>query len=836
MGRSTKAFEGTKLTIIYLLFSTLIYLAGHRVFWTPALPSQQNAADFSEARAFQHVQALADDIGIRLVGTPEIETAADYLLQQATAIQQLAQQQREDLEVEVALEQVSGSASMEFMQHTFYNAYQDLSNVVLRVAPKQRASAKDVLVSAHFDSTIGTSGASDCAACVGVALEVARTFVQNPALALPAPVTFLLNGGEEPILPAAHGFITQSRFVKDLGAFINLESTGPGGPDIIFQYSGAWTMEAYKRGAKYPRGTVLGQDFFDLEAIPSDTDYRMYSFKHGYGNLPGVDIATILDAEAYHTDRDASSRIRNGTLQAMGENAIGLIQEFGKVLRDDPDKAAAQNSDDQGMVFFDILGLYMVTYSKKLAFQLHQLPLVLALSMPLGARVMGVKGALGPTYLKLGLEAAAAILSLLLSLAVPAMATILRIALLGKPMLCFGKYALALGMHLPLGITGAMLPYVCRSGQSPSRIGRQLQGWILGMATLSFAMTAAGAGTGFVLAIWALSCCLTLAFGKVGSWRWFTAASIISLGPLCSLLPMLILYPGHLMGKLSLVGAPLPPPYGRFLADGILAPMLGITAATALGFWTPVIVHLLGRLRWRAVAVLLAISLLTASYAHAFHRPYTDAAPKKLFLLHFHEQAPGSLHIIRDQLHLMATDPVPVAEAISSLVLQPGMDVRALQAFFPISRLIHGATVLGLDAAGDLPRQRRYPALTSSLQLVSRSPAGQGKERLTLRLEQPKPCWGVMNVTGRVAAWSFTSDEPPSASIEGSELSYMVRFQSNHGSIWDFWIEKDAGAKIAISASAFYMEEQPAHKAVLERLPSWTAMSVGSIFYSSWSF
>ena len=83
------------------------------------------------------------------------------------------------------------------------------------------------------------AGASDCASCVGVALEVARVLVQNPKLELPAPVTFLLNGGEEPILPAAHGFITQSRFIKNLGAFINLESTGPGGPDVIFQYTGA---------------------------------------------------------------------------------------------------------------------------------------------------------------------------------------------------------------------------------------------------------------------------------------------------------------------------------------------------------------------------------------------------------------------------------------------------------------------------------------------------------------------------------------------------------------------------------------------------------------------
>ena len=47
----------------------------------------------------------------------------------------------------------------------------------------------------------------------------------------------------------------------------------------------------------------------------------------------------------------------------MGENAIGLIQEFGKVLQDEPDKAAAQDPDDQGMVFFDVLGLFMVKHA-----------------------------------------------------------------------------------------------------------------------------------------------------------------------------------------------------------------------------------------------------------------------------------------------------------------------------------------------------------------------------------------------------------------------------------------------------------------------------------------
>jgi len=40
----------------------------------------------------------------------------------------------------------------------------------------------------------------------------------------------------------------------------------------------------------------------------------MFSYQH-YGNLPGLDIAFLLDGAAYHTDRDTVDRIRRGTLQ-----------------------------------------------------------------------------------------------------------------------------------------------------------------------------------------------------------------------------------------------------------------------------------------------------------------------------------------------------------------------------------------------------------------------------------------------------------------------------------------------------------------------------------------
>ena len=75
-----------------------------------------------------------------------------------------------------------------------------------------------------------------------------------------APVLFLFNGGEETLMQAAHGFVSSGhRWVDDIRAFINLEATGSGGPDTLFQHTGGWTAETYAAAAKYPRGSVFLQ-------------------------------------------------------------------------------------------------------------------------------------------------------------------------------------------------------------------------------------------------------------------------------------------------------------------------------------------------------------------------------------------------------------------------------------------------------------------------------------------------------------------------------------------------------------------------------------------------
>ena len=52
----------------------------------------------------------------------------------------------------------------------------------------------------YFQNLRMHAGASDCASCCGVLLELARTVIADRSLHLPAPLVFLLNGGEETFL------------------------------------------------------------------------------------------------------------------------------------------------------------------------------------------------------------------------------------------------------------------------------------------------------------------------------------------------------------------------------------------------------------------------------------------------------------------------------------------------------------------------------------------------------------------------------------------------------------------------------------------------------------
>lgn len=159
--------------------------------------------------------------------------------------------------MQVLREETTGALDMDFLHSDFTNAYLNVSNIVLKIVPVDASSNQTVLVNAHFDSTLGSpgkavplsyascssacgycalqccdaairqinlpgAGASDCAGCVGVALELARLLVADRSRRPQVPMTFLLNGGEEAFLLGAHAFREHSRYRKDLAVAVNL--------------------------------------------------------------------------------------------------------------------------------------------------------------------------------------------------------------------------------------------------------------------------------------------------------------------------------------------------------------------------------------------------------------------------------------------------------------------------------------------------------------------------------------------------------------------------------------------------------------------------------------
>ncbi|KAL6744667.1 hypothetical protein V8C86DRAFT_3152646 [Haematococcus lacustris] len=128
-----------------------------RVEYVPPVLPQSPPHLFSELRARQHVVQLASVIRDRQVSSPGLALATRYMRAELDKLQQLASS-RTDLDVEVALETVSGAAAMSFTHINFTNAYRALDNLVLAVTPRGLEHVPALLVASHYDSAVCSQG------------------------------------------------------------------------------------------------------------------------------------------------------------------------------------------------------------------------------------------------------------------------------------------------------------------------------------------------------------------------------------------------------------------------------------------------------------------------------------------------------------------------------------------------------------------------------------------------------------------------------------------------------------------------------------------------------
>ncbi|EAA07277.5 AGAP003432-PA [Anopheles gambiae str. PEST] len=327
---------------------------------------------FIAERAWASLKTL-NDLGPKPAGSQANEVLAyEFLLQE---VQRINASKHDSQQLEVDSQTVTGAFSISLLNQSMTSVYRNVQNLVVRLAGSD-VHQHALLLNCHFDTVASSPGASDDGASCAVMLEILRVLSRRPVRTRHT-VTFLFNGAEETMLQAAHGFITQHPWAADVRAFLNLESSGSGGKEVLFQAGPhhPWLIEAYARAIRHPFAHTVGEEIFQLGLIPSDTDFRMF---RDYGEVPGMDFAHIANGYRYHTRYDSMDFLSLDVLQRTGDNVLALTRDLAE-----SDELAASDLPVGETVFFDFIGLAFVHYSASSGRLINLAVVVLSLIVPL---------------------------------------------------------------------------------------------------------------------------------------------------------------------------------------------------------------------------------------------------------------------------------------------------------------------------------------------------------------------------------------------------------------------------------------------------------------------
>lgn len=196
-----------------------------------ALPKDLNVNDlekfpdaFIAERAWHDLNILTS-FGTRPTGSRANEVlAVDFFKRELSYIQEKAHPSQK---IYADVQKVSGSYFLDFKPHGMTNVYRSVQNFIVKLMGSEEESLLSnhtLLLNCHFDSVAGSPGASDDAASCCVMLETLRVLSMQKKR-LRHSVVFLFNGAEETPLQAAHGFITQHEWAKNIRGTVTANQT-----------------------------------------------------------------------------------------------------------------------------------------------------------------------------------------------------------------------------------------------------------------------------------------------------------------------------------------------------------------------------------------------------------------------------------------------------------------------------------------------------------------------------------------------------------------------------------------------------------------------------------
>ncbi|KAB1225806.1 Endoplasmic reticulum metallopeptidase 1 [Morella rubra] len=846
------------LAVLYGLLTVLAYSVAHMKFVKP-LGMDAPLDRFSEARAVEHVRVLSKEIDGR-----------QCVVQFGMVL----------LQVDIDETIVNGSFSMMFLGFSITLAYRNHTNILMRISSADSQDTDpSLLLNGHFDSPLGSPGAGDCGSCVASMLEVARLTVDSGWVP-PRPVVFLFNGAEELFMLGSHGFMNSHKWRDTVGAFINVEASGIGGLDLVCQSGpGSWASEVYAQSAVYPMANSAAQDIFPV--IPGDTDFRMFS--KDYGNIPGLDIIFLLGGSFYHTSYDTVERLLPGSIQARGENLFSMIKAFTNSSKlqnahvRESFASAANKYTDERAVFFDYLTWFMIFYPRRVAVVLHSMPVTIFLtcrSFCIFCLLDCVPGLQFPVTL---LEVVVYAIIQWNSFLIVHEFLFYLFPLIGVAYLGFGfliafntRFAhpyLAFMMFVPCSLVGLLIPRIIWRSfplsqdasvlkTSREALSDEASFWgAFGFyAIFTTAYLLSGMSGGFLtfvlcasmLPAWASFCLSAKSYG-CRSLR----STVFYVIPLIPCVAFTVFFSGllsqFLIEKMGMMGD-VPPPYGYFLPDVIVAVIIGVATGWCVGPLIPACGHWLARSS--ILQFLLHLSVLALALSWQFF-PYSMDAPKRFAFQHTFVTADGN-RLLDSTYDFAVVDSnsfpfvfkyAPEVAKELHISSEFSFETATLSqretwvATFPVSFLFSRSLKFPTPS-GDVQTQYGSFPHVSIYKPNTISSKGSRRVHLEFSIGSLEEVWvAVLNITGPLSSWSFADNSLPAPiTVVSGPPSYICRLSGSSHENWTFWLEASSSEDLRVEVAVLDQKLSDAAKKLKSLFPDWMDVIAYSSFLSSYIF
>lgn len=252
--------------------------------------------------------------------------------------------------------------------------------------------------------------------------------------------------------------------------------------------------------------------------------------------------------------------------------------------------------------------------------------------------------------------------------------------------------------------------------------------------------------------------------------------------PLIPCIMYMVYFGGFLVAfvieKMGMTGS-LPPPFGYFIPDVIVAAIIGLVTSWSVGPILPVVAHWLARSS--ILHFLLHSSILALALSSQFF-PYSTDAPKRVIFQHTIRNA-GASKIMETTYDFAVVDSntLPFVfkhapEVANTLHINTELSFDAVKqshqeewmGIFPISSLFSRCMKFPAKGSDVSAEYNHFPHLTTNKPQESLS-GGSRRIYLEFSLGSLKEVWvAVLNITGSLSSWSFADNVLPGNLIYSS--------------------------------------------------------------------